>query len=210
MGEIFSFIKDVLEVVTDAYKYAELDFYKLKTEVLSLINKAQNKGYGYPDYGSLSIKVVNRYETTVVIESYYNKGNGKFQKFKKTLDLGMLKNIPVSVKERLNRNGEVSIKLSDFDNLGRVSEKETTPSVDFERIYRSTITNAKAVPNKKELHITDELFYYKVSMVYVYDNGDEEIRTKYYGYINNIPKEVADKIASDEDKSCYIDVTNVI
>lgn len=210
MSEIFSFIKDVLEVVTDAYKYAELDFYKLKTEVLSLINKAQNKGYGYPDYGSLSIKVVNRYETTVVIEAYYNKGNGKFQKFKKTLDLGMLKNIPVSVKERLNRFGEVVIKLSDFKNLSTVSEKEIISNVEFKSIYKGTMTNAKAIPNKKELHITDELFYYKVSLVYVYDNGEKEIRTKYYGYINNIPKEVADKIALDEDKSCYIDVTNVV
>lgn len=209
MSEIFSFIKDVLEVVTDAYKYAELDFYKLKTEVLSLINKAQNKGYGYPDYGSLSIKVVNRYETTVVIEAYYNKGNGKFQKFKKTLDLGILKNIPVSVKERLDRFGEVAIKLSDFKNLSTVSEKEITSNVEFKSIYKGTMTNAKAIPNKKELHITDELFYYKVSLVYVYDNGEKEIRTKYYGYINNIPKEVADKIASDEDKACYIDVTNV-
>lgn len=72
MGEIFSFIKDVFEVFADAYKYAELDFFKLKTEVLTLIHKANAKGYGTPDYASLSIKVESRIETTVVIEIYYS------------------------------------------------------------------------------------------------------------------------------------------
>ncbi len=208
MSELFSFIKDVLEVFSDAYKYAELDFFKLKSEVVSLINKAKNKGYGNPDYCSLAIHVESKYETTVVIEAYYNKGNGKFQKFRKTIDLGMLVNIPSVVKNRLDRTGEIAIKLSDFDNLYSVSEKNIVPTVEFKNLYNFSLKNAKREPKKKELHITDELFYYKVVLVYIYEDGQKEMKVKYFGNINELPSEVIEKINSNEDKSCYMDVTN--
>lgn len=208
MNEIFSFIKDVFEVFTDAYKYAELDFFKLKTEVLSLIKKAKTKGYGTPDYASLYIKVANRYETSAVIEIYYSKGNGKFQKFKKTIDLGALTNIPLTIKERLDRDGEVAIKLSDFNNMLSVAENDIVPNIEFKYLCTSYIKDAKGVPVKKELHITDELFYYKVILVYIYERGEKESRVKYCGCIMDLPNEIISKIASNEDKSCYIDITN--
>ena len=208
MSELFSFIKDVFEVFADAYKYAELDFFKLKTEVLSLIKKAKSHGYGMPDYASLYIKVENRYETIAVIEIYYNKGNGKFQKFKKTIDLGVLTNIPQTIKERLYRDGEVAIKLSDFNNMISVVENDIVPNVEFKHLYSFSLKNAKGVPAKKELHITDELFYYKVVLVYIYENGEKELRVKYFGQIVGLPEEVINKITTNEEKSCYIDVTN--
>lgn len=208
MSELFSFIKDVFEVFADAYKYAELDFFKLKTEVLSLIKKAKSHGYGMPDYASLYIKVENRYETIAVIEIYYNKGNGKFQKFKKTIDLGVLTNIPQTIKERLDRDGEVAIKLSDFNNMISVVENDIVPNVEFKHLYSFSLKNAKGVPAKKELHITDELFYYKVVLVYIYENGEKELRVKYFGQIVGLPEEVINKITTNEEKSCYIDVTN--
>ena len=208
MSELFSFIKDVFEVFADAYKYAELDFFKLKTEVLSLIKKAKSHGYGMPDYASLYIKVENRYETIAVIEIYYNKGNGKFQKFKKPIDLGVLTNIPQTIKERLDRDGEVAIKLSDFNNMISVVENDIVPNVEFKHLYSFSLKNAKGVPAKKELHITDELFYYKVVLVYIYENGEKELRVKYFGQIVGLPEEVINKITTNEEKSCYIDVTN--
>lgn len=208
MSELFSFIKDVFEVFADAYKYAELDFFKLKTEVLSLIKKAKSNGYGTPDYASLYVKVENRYETIAVIEIYYNKGNGKFQKFKKTIDLGVLTNIPQTIKERLDRDGEVAIKLSDFNNMISVAENDIVPNVEFKHLYSFSLKNAKGVPIKKELHITDELFYYKVVLVYIYENGEKELRVKYFGQIVDLPEEVINKITTNEEKSCYIDVTN--
>lgn len=208
MSELFNFIKDAFEVFTDAYKYAELDFYKLKSEILALLSKAKNKGYGIPDYCSLSIDVVNKYETSVVIEAYYNKTNGKYQKFKKTLDLGSLKNVPKIVKERLDKVGTVTIKISDINNLYTVSENDIVPTIEFKTLYNFSLRNAKSTPVKKELHITDELFYYKVILVYIYETGEKEMRVKYFGNIHNIPIEVIEKISSNEDKSCYIDVTN--
>lgn len=208
MSELFSFIKDAFEVFADAYKYAELDFYKLKSEIIALLSKAKNKGYGTPDYCSLSIDVVNKYETTVVIEAYYNKTNGKYQKFKKTLDLGSLTNIPRIVKDRLDKVGNVSIKLSDFNNLYTISENDIIPTIEFKLLYNFSLRNAKSTPVKKELHITDELFYYKIILVYVYETGEKEMRVKYFGNIQGIPSEIIDKISSNEDKSCFIDVTN--
>ena len=208
MQNFISFIKEFLDEFSEAYKYAELDFYKLQTEVVELMNKAKAKGYGNPDYCELTIKVVNRLETDVTIQSYYKDGNGKYRRFAKKLDLGALTNIPTVVKSRLDRESEIKIKLSDFHKLYEVTEKEITPTVDFKHLYSFSLKNAKGVPSRKELHIKDNLFYYQVVLVYVYDGGEKEIRNKYFGKILNLPLEIQEKIESTEEKACYIDVTN--
>lgn len=204
MSNLFSFIKDVIEEFSVAYKYAELDFYKLKTDVISLINNAKNKGYGNPDFCSMQIKVISKIETSVIIEAYYKKVNGKYQKFTKTLDIGKLTNVPQLVGKRLTTAGEVAIKLTDFINLYSVKEDDIIPTVEFKNLYGFSLKNAKGVPTRKELHIKDELFYYKVVLVYVYENGEKEMRIKHFGNIIDIPEEVAAKIASNEDKACFI------
>lgn len=204
MSNLFSFIKDVIEEFSVAYKYAELDFYKLKTDVISLINNAKNKGYGNPDFCSMQIKVISKIETSVIIEAYYKKVNGKYQKFTKTLDIGKLTNVPQLVGERLTTAGEVAIKLTDFINLYSVKEDDIIPTVEFKNLYGFSLKNAKGVPTRKELHIKDELFYYKVVLVYVYENGEKEMRIKHFGNIIDMPEEVAAKIASNEDKACFI------
>lgn len=208
MQNFISFIKEFLDEFSEAYKYAELDFYKLQTEVVELMNKAKAKGYGNPDYCELTIKVVNRLETDVTIHSYYKDGNGKYRRFTKKLDLGALTNIPTVIKSRLDRESEIKIKLSDFHKLYEVTEKEITPTVDFKHLYSFSLKNAKGVPSRKELHIKDNLFYYQVILVYVYDGGEKEIRNKYFGKILNLPLEIQEKIESTEEKACYIDVTN--
>lgn len=204
MSNLFSFIKDVIEEFSVAYKYAELDFYKLKTDVISLINNAKNKGYGNPDFCSMQIKVISKIETSVIIEAYYKKVNGKYQKFTKTLDIGKLTNVPQLVGERLTTAGEVAIKLTDFINLYSVREDDIIPTVEFKNLYGFSLKNAKGVPTRKELHIKDELFYYKVVLVYVYENGEKEMRIKHLGNIIDMPEEVVAKIASNEDKACFI------
>ena len=70
------------------------------------------------------------------------------------------------------------------------------------------LKNAKGTPVRKELHIKDNLFYYQVVLVYVYSDGQKELRDKYFGLIENLPQEVQDKIESTEEKACFIDVTN--
>ena len=204
MSNLFSFIKDVIEEFSVAYKYAELDFYKLKSDVISLINNAKNKGYGNPDFCSMQIKVISKIETSVIIEAYYKKVNGKYQKFTKTLDIGKLTNVPQLVSERLTSVGEVAIKLTDFINLYSVKEDDIIPTVEFKNLYGFSLKNAKGFPARKELHIKDELFYYKVVLVYVYENGEKEMRIKHFGNILDMPEEVATKITSSEDKACFI------
>lgn len=46
MQNFLSFLKECLDAFQVAYKYAELDFYKLRGEVTSLLDKARSKGYG--------------------------------------------------------------------------------------------------------------------------------------------------------------------
>lgn len=207
MNGFISLVKDLLDEFSEAYKYAELDFYKLKTEVVELMNKAKAKGYGNPDYCEMSIKVINRLETNVTIQTYYKESNGKVRRFTKKLDLGKLVNIPTVVKTRLDKDPEVTIKLTDFEKLYEVEEKDITSTVDFNNLYKFTLKNAKGTPTRKELHIKDNLFYYQVVLVYVYADGQKELRDKYFGLIENLPQEVQDKIESTEERACFIDVT---
>lgn len=204
----FSAIKDFLDEFAEAYKYAELNFYQLKTEVVELLDKAKSKGYGNPDYCEMSIQVVDRFETDVTIQLIYKGKEGKFHRFKKKLDLGKLTNIPNVVRTRLANTGEATIKLSDYQNLYMVRESNIVDNVDFKHLYAFSLKNARGIPAHKELHIKDELFYYQVSLVYVYNDGDKEVRNKYFGTILNMPTEVQEKIAASEDKACYLNIKN--
>lgn len=206
MNNFFNAIKDILDEVAEAYKYAELDFFKLKGEIISLIDKAKSKGYGNPDYCEINIVVVDRFETNVTIHIYYKGREGKFHRFMKKLDLGKLTNVPNIIRAKLANLGEVSFKLSDYYGLYSVNESIITPNVDFKYLYSFTLKDARAIPNRKELHIKDELFYYKIDLVYVYDDGETEKRVKYFGTVLNMPTDIQDKIFNSDDHSCFIDI----
>jgi hypothetical protein len=189
----------------EAYKYAELDFYKLRNEVVSLLDRARSKGYASPDYCELRIHIVNSFETDVFIEAYY-KRDGKFYRFKKDLDLGKLVNVPNTIASELRCKGEVSVKLCDFQTLYSIKDEEIVPKGDFRRIHSFTFTGVTFSPMSKELSIKDELFYYQVDCSYIFHDGHKETRTKYYGHISNLPEDVKAAISSSEDHICRMTV----
>ncbi|MBD5325235.1 MAG: hypothetical protein HDS04_00975, partial [Bacteroides sp.] len=197
---IREFISNFLSAWDEAYKYAELDFYKLRNEVTSLLDRARSKGYANPDYCEIRIHIVNSYKTDVFVEAYY-KRDGKFFRFKKNLDLGKLVNIPCTIASVLREKGEVSVKLSDFQSLYSIKDDVIKPVGDFRGIHSFTFSGVSEQPVSKELVIKDELFYYQVDCSYVYTSGRKEIRTKYFGYITNLPEDVKNSILSSEDHS---------
>lgn len=210
MNKILDFFKDCLEAFSEAYKYAELDFYKLRNEVISLLDKARSKGYTDPAYCELSIEIRDAYETAVQIQTFYKK-NGKFFRFKKELDLGKLVNIPYVVKQRLIAENKITIKLSDFQNLYSVRDADIMPSVEFDYLRNNAHIGGdrKSVgPIKAILSITDELFYYVVELTCTYEDNKIETRRKYFANIKNIPADVQNTILSSEDKTCILDVTH--
>ena len=198
-------ISNFLSAWDEAYKYAELDFYKLRNEVTSLLDQARSKGYANPDYCELRIHVVNSYETSAQIEAYY-KRDGKFFRFKKNLDLGQLVNVPYTVASELRRKGEVSVKFSDFQTLYSIKDDAITPKGDFRCIHSFTFSGVSIQPMSKELTIKDELFYYKVDCSYIYHDGHKETRTKYYGSIANLPEDVKNAIDNSDCHSCHMTV----
>lgn len=194
-------ISNFLSAYEEAYKYAELDFYKLRNEVIAILDRARSKGYANPSYCELHIHVVNSFQTDVLIETYY-KRDDKFFRFKKELDLGKLVNVPYTVASELSRKGEVSIKLSDFQTLYSIKDEAIIPQGDFRRIHSFTFTGVTVQPMSKELSIKDELFYYQVDCSYIYKEGHRETRTKYYGLLTNLPDDVKNAILTSEDHSC--------
>lgn len=208
MQNLLSFLKECLDAFQVAYKYAELDFFKLRGEITSLLDKARAKGYGNPDYCEMNIQIKSSFETDVTIQSFYKGNNGKYYRFKKNLDLGKLTNIPHIINNRIKNEKEVTIKLTDFQNLYTIGDDEITPIGDFKRLHIFTFKDAKGTPTSKEMLIKDELFYYMVKCSYIYDNGEKETRIKYYGTIQNLPQDIIDKINYDSEKECIINITN--
>ena len=206
MNTLKNRIDSFLEAFADAYKYAELDFYKIRGEILTLLNRARSKGYENPDYCELTICVVSKIETDITISAFYKSQDGRFYRFKRALDLGKLINIPNIVNERLKKGEPVSIRISDFQNLYAISENDITPVGDFNKIQIFTFKDVVALPKHKEVSIKDELFYYVVNCTYVYEEK-RETRTKYFGTLKNLPDDVVQKIASSENHECSIIVT---
>lgn len=196
-------IKNFLEAWDEAYKYAELDFYKLRNEVIALLDKARTKGYNNPDYCEIRVHVVNSFETDVFIEAYY-KRDGKFFRFKKNLDLGKLTSVPFIVANELKTKGEVSIKLSDYQSLYSVKDESIVPKGDFRNIHSFTFKGVSTIPERKEISIKDELFYYVVDCSYIFQDGRKETRRKIYGNIINLPEDVKNTILSSDDNSCQM------
>ncbi len=207
MKNMINFLKDCLDAFTEAYKYAELDFFKLKNEVVILLDRARSKGYIDPAYCEMTIQVKNSFETDVQIQVFYKNFNGKYYRFKSNLDIGKLTNIPYTIKNKLDSDKTVTVKLSDFQNLYSVKEKEIQPTIKFESLRTFTFREATVLPIRKELSIKDELFYYVVDATYVYDNNKCDTKRKYYGNINNIPKDVLDKMSVSDENECSLDVT---
>lgn len=206
MGKILDYLGECLEAFSEAYKYAELDFFKLKGEVISLIDRARSKGYDLPSYCELAISIISPYQTDVTIQAIYKK-DGKFFRFKKTIDVGKLVHIPQTINSRLLAEHKVTIKLEDYANLYAVKESEIAPEVNFKALQSFTFKNVSDVPTKKEIMIQDELFYYTVSASYIFDDKPKKTSRKYYAVINNMPDDVYSAIADSEEHECTIDVS---
>lgn len=206
MNTLKTRIGSFLEAFADAYKYAELDFYKLRGEILTLLNRARSKGYENPDYCELTITIASRIETDVTISAFYKSSDGKFYRFKRALDLGRLVNIPHIVNERLKKGEPVSIRISDFQSLYAISENDINPSGDFNKIQIFTFKDVTVSPKRKEISIKDELFYYVVNCTYIYEDR-RDTRTKYYGTLRNLPDDIIQKISTSENHECSVEIT---
>lgn len=208
MNKLFTLLSEIIEEFSSAYKYAEYDFYELISDMTVLLENANAKGYDNPDICSLTINVANKLMTTVTIDAYYKKENGKYQKFSKKLEIGTLTNVPANVNNRLKTEKEIVVKLTDINSFKSIKLSDIIPIIQFDNLCNFKLEDAVAVPDKKELHITDNLFYYKVVLVYKYQDGKKDTKIKYFGNIAMLPSEIIDKISSSDDHSCYIDVTN--
>lgn len=204
---IKSIFKNCLEAFAEAYKYAEFDFYKIKTEVINLLKVANGRGYSIPMYCEVAIDVVNKHHTDVLIQLIYNK-DGKYIRFKKSLDLGVLVNIPLVVKNRLDQDSKVTFKIEDIQGLYVIGENDIKTSVEYKALETFKFTNISEEPTQKILTIKDDLFYYIVECTCVFDGGRKETRKKYYAEIQNLPSEIIDKIITSDDYQCSLDVTH--
>ncbi|MDD5791005.1 MAG: hypothetical protein PUD22_00275 [Erysipelotrichaceae bacterium] len=200
-------IRSILDAFAEAYKYAEFDFYKIKTEVINLLKVANEKGYSTPMYCEVAIDVINKHRTDVLIQLIYNK-EGKYIRFKKNLDLGMIVNIPIVVKNRLDQESKVTFKIEDIQGLYVIAESDIKTSIEYKSLETFKFTNIKEEPIQKILTIKDDLFYYTVECVCAFDDGRKETRKKYYAEIRNLPIEVINKILASDDYQCSLDVTH--
>ena len=206
-----SFFANLKDEYLFALKYAELEFFKLKDEIVDLLKVADSKGYSNPEYGSIEIEVIDSLQTTVCIDLYFKKVNHYAQKFSKKLDVGKLIFIPGIIEGKIIRDKKVKIELdmNDMHSIYMVSSKNIWSTNTFKELVNFKFKNEERIPVYKEVSIKDELFYYIVDVTCYYDEkrNVKETRRRYVGYIKNIPADVLLSINDDPDRKVTLDVT---
>lgn len=206
---IKNLFKELAEVYKSALKYSEYECYKIKDDIVNLLNTANGKGFSNPIASGLSIKIINKRQTIVDIDIYFNGRTAKYQKFSTSLDLGKLIYVPLNISTRLNRSGEAKVTLdtNDFSSLFVVATSQIRPEDDFENLKNVTIRDTMQIPIQKQLRIKDKLLYYEVEGLYVFRDGSSCSSKLYIGYIKNLPSQVQDKILNNPNMEVILDVT---
>lgn len=205
-----NFLKELADIYRTAMKYSEYECYKIKDDIVKLLNTANEKGYSNPIASELSVKVKSKHQTIVEIDIYFNGRIKKYQKFSTTLDLGKLIHIPLNISNRLNKTGEAKVTLNtnDFNSLFVVATSQIRPEDDFENLKHVTIRDTMQIPVQKQLRIKDNLLYYEVEGIYVFRDGSSCSRKLYIGYIKNLPSQVQDGILNNPNMEVIMDVTD--
>ena len=211
MAKFVDKFKEIRDVFKSALEHSEYECYKIKDDIVKLLNIANEQGYSNPIQSELSIKIVDKYQTIVRIDIYFDGRIERYQKFSTTLDLGRLIYVPLSISHRLTSSGEVKIALdtNDFNSLFVISTSQIRPEDDFEKLKKVTIRDVVQQPIQKQLKIKDRLFYYEVEGIYIFNDKSRCSRKLYIGHIKNIPSQVQDRIINDPDLEVIIDVTNI-
>lgn len=211
MTKILDGLKEFAKVIQTAVDHAEYECYKLKDDIVQLLKIANEKGFNNPVKSELTIRYVNRNQTIVVIDIYFNGTVERYKKFSSTLDLGSLICVPISVKKRLDTDGQVKIALDtdDFNSLFVVSTKDIRKEDDYNKLTQVNIREEVEKPTQKILRIKDRVFFYEVEGIYVFSNGSKRSKKLYIGDVKNMPPQVVSKLLSDPDLEVSIDVTNM-
>ena len=211
MAKILDGLKEFAKIIQTAVDHAEYECYKLKDDIVKLLKIANEKGFNNPVKSELTIRYVNRDQTIVVIDIYFNGTIERYKKFSSTLDLGGLICVPISVKKRLEADGQVKIALDtdDFNSLFVVSTNDIRKEDDYNKLTQVNIREEVAVPTQKMLRIKDRVFFYEVEGIYVFSNGARRSKKLYIGEIKNMPSQVISKLINDPDLEVTIDVTNL-
>ena len=209
MEKILNELMEFVNSIKTAVNHAEYECYKLKDDIVQLLQTANERGFNNPVKSELTIKYVNRDQTVVVIELFFNGTVERYKKFTKTLDLGTLICVPVGIKNRLKRDKQVKVVLDtdDFNSLFLVSTNDIRREDDYTKLSQVKLRDETMEPTQKLLRIKDRLFFYEVEGIYVFSNGSRRSRKLYIGEINNMPPQVVSKLLSDPDLEVTIDVT---
>ena len=211
MAKFLDKFKEISDGFKSIIEHTEYECYKLKDDIVKLLSIANEQGYSNPVVSELSIKVVNKFQTIVRIDIYFDGNIKRYLKFSSTLDLGRLVCVPLSLENRLINAGEVKIALdtNDFNSLFVVSTSQIRSEDDFDKLKLVTLKDVLQIPIQKQLRIKDRLFYYEVEGTYVFKDGTKASRKLYIGHIKNMPKQVQERILQDPDLEVTIDVTSI-
>lgn len=211
MAKILEELKEFAKIIQTAVNHAEYECYKIKDDIVQLLKIANEKGFNHPVKSEITIKYINRNQTIVVIEIYFNGTVERYKKFSSTLDLGSLICVPVGIKKRLEEDHQVKIALDtdDFNSLFIVSTNDIRKEDDYVKLTKVNIREELTEPAQKLLKIKDRVFFYEVEGIYVFSNGSKRSKKLYIGEINNIPSHVVSNLINNPDLEVTIDVTNM-
>jgi hypothetical protein len=190
----------------NALKYANYNFFQLKEEVVSLVQRGRQYGYDVPNYCKITVKnSAKRYDYPVLIDLYYKDKDNDQQviHLPQELLIGVFTTIPTPIKERLERKGFVEIVVENLAELFISASEEVSKPISFSSI--SSFSSNREILSSRVVTIKDELFAYRVKYLYNTPKSKGNVKVVSYADIANMPEDVKKILESDGICSLFLD-----
>lgn len=192
----------VFDIIKASFSYASYDFFRLKEEVLSLVKIGRKSGLSIPDYCCINIKKPSKgIDYPIKIDLYYKADDQEVMHLPKSFIVGSFKTIPVFVKESLDNNGSVDIRIDNLLELTLSANEPVMPPIKFDSIVGFM---PKSAYKSRRVIIKDDLFNFKVVYSFLSPNDDLTSNSVLYANIIGLPSDIINRIK--EDGECSLDI----
>lgn len=215
LGDTISLISSDSELAQVA-KTSNLDFYKFRNEIVSLVRHGVRTGYTKPATCRMEIRKTDDKDVfSVKIEVYFLVDEGKFQKISKQYSVFGFSYIPNGINEILEKNGlaKVTFNASEIQDIVMNMEKEVYDSRNRPLSYWIKKTIKESSNNdhvRYRVKLDDIVLYYRARLYSLSANNDEQYITDFMvAHLINLDAliEKSDIEALRNAKTVYFDVT---
>lgn len=182
----------IIDLFKESIKYANYDFFKLKEEIIALIQIGRGQGLNNPDYCSITVKNSSRnIDYPVTIDLYYKTGEQEAMHLPKSFIVGTFKSIPGRIKQMILQNGFVEIRIENLLELSLSIHDSVASPINFDSITGFAPQDSY---KSRSVIIKDDIFTYKVTFSYILSDGSTRSKSISYSDIIGLPSDIYAKM----------------